>query len=86
MNEFAAIAFDQIEKDTIIVGGHSLWFRSFFRTFLPRDFEHVSKKKKLINGGVAAFTLCKVTSDTGDMFETHFMIDPKTVSIVHGGF
>ena len=66
MNEFAAIVFDQIEKDTIIVGGHSLWFRSFFRTFLPRDFEHVSKKKKLINGGVAAFTLCKVTSDTGD--------------------
>jgi len=83
MNEFTSIAFDQIEKDTIIAGGHSLWFRSFFQTFLPRDFEHVSKKKKLINGGVASFTLCKVTSNAGDK---HFMIDPKTVNVVHGGF
>lgn len=82
MNEFCGIAFDQIEKDTIIAGGHSLWFRSFFRTFLPHDYEHISKKKKLINGGVASFTLCKVTTDSGDKF----FVDPKTVNVVHGGF
>jgi len=83
MNEFCAIAFDQIEKDTIIVGGHSLWFRSFFRMFLPHKFVHICKKKKLINGGVASFTLCKVTADGGD---EHFMIDSETVGVIHGRF
>ena len=34
----------------IIVAGHSLYFRQFFRTFLPHACEHVSKNKKIANG------------------------------------
>mmetsp|Transcript_37705 Transcript_37705/g.82624 ORF Transcript_37705/g.82624 Transcript_37705/m.82624 type:complete len:394 (-) Transcript_37705:101-1282(-) len=82
MNEFCSIVFEQIEKDSIICGGHSLWFRSFFRTFLPHKFDHISKKKKLVNGGCAAFTLLKIKTESGDKF----MIDPKSINIVHGFF
>ena len=78
MKEFCSVAFDKVEKDALILGGHSLWFRSFFRTFLPRDFTHLCKTKKLVNGGVASFTLLK----KGE----HYMIDPKSIRVIYGGF
>jgi len=82
MNEFCEIAFDKISKDAIICGGHSLWFRSFFRTYLPHSFEHISKKKKLINGGIVGFELQRIKVDN----KYHYMIDPKSLVVMHGGF
>jgi hypothetical protein len=32
------------------VGGHSLWFRLFFATFLPIKTDHPCTKKKMVNG------------------------------------
>mmetsp|Transcript_55587 Transcript_55587/g.166597 ORF Transcript_55587/g.166597 Transcript_55587/m.166597 type:complete len:374 (-) Transcript_55587:326-1447(-) len=82
LEAFCSVAFNEIKKDTIIAGGHSLWFRSFFRTYLPHNFDHISKKKKLINGGCASFTLMKKSTEAGDKF----MIDPKSVNVIYGGF
>lgn len=82
LRAFCNLAFTNIERDIIIVGGHSLWFRSFFRTYLPRTFEHVSKKKKLVNGGCVSFTLKRVSMQ-GD-FE--YMIDPRSITVLYGGF
>ena len=42
--DFAAWAADRPEE-TIIVGGHSVWFRSFFQLFLPPDLEHPSRRR-----------------------------------------
>lgn len=51
MMEFAAWATSQ-DADTIIAGGHSLWFKEFFKAFLPKSSTHKSKKKKIVNCGV----------------------------------
>ena len=86
LNEFCGNVFDSeiLSKDNIIVTGHSLFFRSFFQVFLPREFEHISKKKKLVNGGTVMLTLREMTSDGGKRKE--YMIDPNSLVVVYGGF
>lgn len=79
---FCQYAFDKEEYSHLICGGHSIWFRSFFKTFLPSAIDHTSKKKKIVNGGCIAFTLLKTTTSTGDKF----MIEPNSIVVVYGGF
>ena len=87
MEEFCNIVFSDIPKKSIIVGGHSLWFRSFFRTYLPYTVDHVSKKKKLINGGIVGFTLQRIkVEDRGGGPSYRYMIDPTSIAVLHGGF
>jgi len=82
MTEFANWAMEQQGADTFVVGGHSLYFRSFFQTFLPRDSDHPGKTRKMVNGGVVTFLLSR-----GQYQGTPaFRIDPASVEIVHGGF
>ena len=50
MSEFCKFAFSR-KEEAIICGGHSLWFRSFFQSYLPEASTHISKKKKVVNGG-----------------------------------
>lgn len=83
MTDFSKHVFSSaVREEHVIVGGHSLWFRSFFQNFLPFNVKHVSKEKKIVNGGVVAFELVKATTQYGDKF----MIDPKTIKVVYGGF
>lgn len=81
MLEFCAFCFSG-KDDNIIVGGHSIWFRSFFRMFLPYPVHHDAKTKKIVNGGVVTFELMKAETKAGPTY----MIDPKTVQVVYGGF
>lgn len=85
LRDFCTLVFTEFaSKDAIIAAGHSLWFRSFFRTYLPHSSTHISKKKKLINGGLVGFTLQRLKDpDTGDF---HYMIDPTSIAVLHGGF
>ena len=69
-------------KEYIIVTGHSLWFRSFFRTYLPYDVEHVAKKKKIQNGGVVSFQLNQIINDKNE----RYWIDENSILVLHGGF
>jgi hypothetical protein len=83
MNEFCDFVFSpSVKEENVIAGGHSIWFRSFFSTFLPYATIHPSKKKKMVNGGVVAFELIKATTKSGPKY----MIDPETVHVVYGGF
>lgn len=43
------------KSPTIICGGHSIYFRTFFRIFYP-DNTHECHKQKVANGGVVKFT------------------------------
>jgi hypothetical protein len=84
LREFAEFACAQ-DADFVIAGGHSLWFREFFRMFL--DDEHlqtqVACRKKIVNCGVVAFTLTKVKHPKhGDVYR----IDPDAIDAVYGGF
>jgi len=72
------------EADHILCTGHSYWFRAFFQTYLPKDFEHVCKTKKLVNGGMVGFTLCHTkVKATG---EDKYMIDPTSFTVLYAGF
>jgi hypothetical protein len=84
MREFCTFAFNSIDEEYIIVGGHSIWFRSFFREFLPRESDHLGKKKKIVNCGAVSFTLCKIYDDNDGA--ERFMIDEDSISVVYGGF
>lgn len=84
MTDFCNKVFSSIlPEEYIIVGGHSIWFRSFFKEFLPRSSEHVGKKKKIVNCGAVAFDLWKVNEDGR---HSKFMIDEKSIKVVYGGF
>jgi len=84
MREFCDFVFSpSVKEDHVIVGGHSIWFRAFFNAFLPYKEEHVGKKKKIVNCGIVALTLIKYTRPSG---QPTYMIDPKSVEVVYGGF
>ena len=82
LQDFASWASQRPEK-VIIVGGHSLWFRSFFQLFLPPAADHISKKRKIVNCGVVGFTLQVVRDARG---ATLYRIDPASIAVVYGGF
>eukprot|EP00568_Trieres_chinensis_P002089 CAMPEP_0183310730 /NCGR_PEP_ID=MMETSP0160_2-20130417/32938_1 /TAXON_ID=2839 ORGANISM="Odontella Sinensis, Strain Grunow 1884" /NCGR_SAMPLE_ID=MMETSP0160_2 /ASSEMBLY_ACC=CAM_ASM_000250 /LENGTH=363 /DNA_ID=CAMNT_0025475073 /DNA_START=131 /DNA_END=1222 /DNA_ORIENTATION=+ len=83
MNEFCDFVFSpNVQEEYVIVGGHSIWFRSFFRTFIPYNTDHVSKKRKVVNAGCVSFTLLKATTNEGDKY----MVDPQSVQVIYGGF
>lgn len=82
MLKFCDWAFAE-DRGTLIVFGHSLFFRSFFREFLPRELKHAAKDKKLVNCGAVAFTLQAFEAPARG---TVFRIDPESVVAHHGGF
>ncbi|EEH52677.1 uncharacterized protein MICPUCDRAFT_48890 [Micromonas pusilla CCMP1545] len=82
--EFAAWVVENTkDADCVIVGGHSLWFKEFFKAFLPRRSDHVAKKKKIVNCGCVGFTLQAGRDDDG---RVAYRIDPKSVDVIYGGF
>ena len=82
LREFAAWSMNE-SADVIIAGGHSIWFREFFKHFLPSDSLCEGKKKKIVNCGVVAFDLQFGTHpEHGEMYA----IDSASVRVVRGGF
>lgn len=69
-------------EDAIIVGGHSLWFKYYFQTFLPFKSNHDAKTMKIENSGVVSFLVHRAEID-GTPF---YRIDPDSIVNVYGGF
>lgn len=83
MLEFCDFVFSgSVQEEYVIAGGHSIWFRYFFQLFLPYSVQHVAKSRKIVNCGVVAFDLMKAETKRGPKY----MIDPKSVKVVYGGF
>ena len=83
MNDFCEFIFSRsVKEDHVIVGGHSIWFRSFFRTFLPLAINHKGKTGKIVNCGVVAVKVLKMTTAEGNKY----MVDPDSVRVLFGGF
>lgn len=68
------------KKLPIVVGGHSLWFRYFFQTFLPHKSNHILKKKKISNGGVVSFDLIIGSSSLGRKKNRVYKIDEASIT------
>jgi hypothetical protein len=85
MREFCNFVFSpNCPEQYVIVCGHSIWFRYFFKTFLPYQEDHVGKTKKIVNCGVVALSLIKATRRPSG--QPTYMIDPKSVEAIYGGF
>jgi len=82
LSDFAQWASERPEP-TLIVAGHSLWFRTFFQTFLPKSFKHMCKERKIVNCGTVGFTLQTGRTPEGDV---RHRIDPQSIVVVYGGF
>ena len=89
MQAFSEWAFKRPEE-TIVVGGHSLFFRSFFREFLPAGENPLTARdSKIANGGVVAFTLDRGTvADAGGEApaQVQYRVDPASLTEVYLGF
>lgn len=85
MEEFCDWCFKQPEPVIIVSAGHSLYFKNFFRTFLPKKIDHHAKDKKMVNCGVVAFNLQKGVLEY-DPHWTGFKIDGNSVTTLYGGF
>lgn len=83
MSEFCRYAFDDDDHAAIVCGGHSIWFRSFFQTFLPYQDHHRAKTHKIVNAGTVSFTLLRTETEQN---RAVYMIDPQSVLVVYGGF
>jgi hypothetical protein len=82
LRAFNEWAFKRSE-DTIIVGGHSLWFKYFFQTYLPHSSKHDAKNKKISNSGIVTFIIYRSYGADGSPL---YRIDESTIETVYGGF
>ncbi len=71
------------KESAVIVGGHSLWFKHFFQTYLPFDADHPAKKQKIVNSGVVSFVLHRVEDEFG---AASYRIDPSSIETIYGGY
>jgi broad specificity phosphatase PhoE len=85
LQSFCKTIFEDIDKEHVIAAGHSLWFKAFFQTFLPHSSDHISKKKKLVNGAMCGFTLERILVDEKTK-QWAYRIDPNSLVVLHGGF
>lgn len=76
--EFSNWVFKQ-KTDAIIVSGHSLYFREFFRSYLPKAATHEAKTSKMANCGVVAFDFYKGEGEV-------LRIRPESIKVVYLGF
>ncbi|CAE7568847.1 unnamed protein product [Symbiodinium pilosum] len=80
--QFVKWVFEQKDVDCIIVAGHSLWFREFFKSFMPKSSTHVAKTTKMANCAVVAFDLYRNIQHSTEVIR----IPPESIKEIYGGF
>jgi hypothetical protein len=75
----------QRPESVIICGGHSLWFKNYFQTYLSHQVTHEAKTKKIANSGVIAFTLHRAEGAEADGTPL-YRIDEQSIQVLYGGF
>jgi len=80
--QFVKWVFEQKDVDCIVVAGHSLWFREFFKSFMPKSATHVAKTTKMANCAVVAFDLYRNIQHSTEVIR----IPPESIKEVYGGF
>lgn len=72
-------------QPTVVVGGHSLWFRTFFQAYLPHTAYHECKQNKIVNCGVVMFDL-ELLRPTDGSGPAEYRVAPGSVVSLRGGF
>lgn len=77
--EFNHWLFNDTKSDeVVIVAGHSLWFRAYFRLLLARSSKHKAISSKIANGGVVSFTVSRI--------DGNYKVEEDTINEVYKGF
>ena len=82
MMEFCRWSMSRDESTIIVSAGHSLWFKNFFKVFLPKSSTHHAKTKKMLNCAAVSFTLVEGKING----KTHFRIDESSILEIWQGF
>lgn len=97
MDAFAAWCLGRPEDVVVVAAGHSLWFKNFFKLFLPSDaaedggsagsaagrrLASLMTTKKMKNCAVVSFVLEEGTTAKG---KVGYRIDPDSIGNVYGG-
>eukprot|EP00943_MAST-04B_sp_MAST-4B-sp1_P009346 g9346.t1 len=82
MMQFCEWCMTRDESTIIVSAGHSLWFKNFFKVFLPKKSEHHAKTKKIHNCGAVSFKLVEGRING----KTHFKIDEESILEIWRGF
>ncbi|EDQ89033.1 uncharacterized protein MONBRDRAFT_32599 [Monosiga brevicollis MX1] len=73
---------DAVDTDTVVLCGHSLWFMSYFKEFLPLDSNHPSKKKKMKNGAIVYLQVSLYETQQGKVRLDLSGLFPQTIHII----
>lgn len=83
-NAFCEWACQQKQETVVVAAGHSLWFKEFFKLYLPQKSTHKSKKDKMLNCASVSFTLCQAKDGQG--VNTGWYIKEQTIAEDYLGF
>jgi len=83
--EFASWTFESNTKSTVVVSGHSFWFRFFFKTFLDHSFQHDCKTLKILNGGCVELSFCRAYHPSNPKDVVHW-VEPSSINVIYLGF
>jgi broad specificity phosphatase PhoE len=88
--EFTAWLFNQQKQDAIIVCGHSLYFREFFRSYMPKASTHEAKSSKMANCSCVAFDFYKLEATGAEKVryknDANLRIRPESIKTIYLGF
>jgi hypothetical protein len=80
---FCKWACEQDQETIVVAAGHSLWFREFFKLYLPTDSPHIARKEKMLNCASVSFNLCQAQDGPGNI---GWFVKESTISEDHRGF
>lgn len=75
--------FTRDPAEVVILSGHSLWFRSYFQSFVPKSSNHIARTQKLQNCAVVSLTVSRGTLPSGGVVVA---VDPASIRAVFGDF
>jgi bisphosphoglycerate-dependent phosphoglycerate mutase len=80
--KFNEWAFNRKEGTVIVGGGHSLWFREYFKTFMPKSSTFKGKKLKVDNCAACSFTVTRAKRNGKYLYR----INEDSFGFIYGSF
>ncbi|ETO07707.1 hypothetical protein RFI_29683, partial [Reticulomyxa filosa] len=75
-----------VNERIVVICGHSIWFRRFFKSYLPRDFKHPITTLKMQNSSVFQCQLIHFVDNNDPLQKDRYCIDPDSILTIRGGF
>lgn len=84
MEEFNDWCFQRPESIIIVSAGHSLWFKNYFKTYLPKVSKHPAAIQKMHNCSIVAFNLEKGVIQYESQFQGYRVVESSITPLYLG--